>query len=369
LNALASRIKFLFNLSIIILMASFLVLKVSRADPLPDPTAAASTTESEAAAKQNIIKTLHRANAIACSSGTSCSLPGSEHPSLPDEKVCRAKYAKLYANPEITVTAAFGYFDGRPDKEVYAGYFAQNFITEMIAPCENAPHKNFCGFARDPDDASRFTKSVIGPDQKPHEFKINVVSPITPGEIPNDDLIRNTAEQKSKDAKARAEFLAALQTDNIVMYDGHARDGGGPDFNPPVLNPKTQDTDYNYYHAKHPGLNDMLAALTTSKRHPDVLALMTCDAKLHFEKQLKKTASDSALALTNMVTDSNVFQAGEIGLMDGLMSQRCDDQFVPSMELADQPLYEDQPKKGLAPPIDFEGWGVRTPNVVPAPAR
>jgi hypothetical protein len=356
--------------SFFVLFASLFIFNISFADPVADPTNPAATTATNVTANQ-IIKKLNQAHTIVHASGPSCPMPGSSKPSGADAKVCEAKYAKLYANPDIHVTFAFGYLDSRPQDEVETGPNAEQLIESMVAPCETSMSKNFCGFTRDSDDAMKFSKTVTGPDHKPHQFKITIVSPIQigSGSYVLDSEVRNTPAQKARSAKARAAFQKALQTDDIVVYNGHSRDGGGPDFSPPVLDPKTLHPNYPYYRAKHPGLNDEVTALATSTHRPEVIAMMSCDSKLHFEEQLKKASPDSALLLTNMVTYTNVTNVAELGLMDGLMSQRCDDHFIDSMEMGLQPVVEDHPEKGMAMPIDFEGWGIKTPNVVPAPSR
>jgi hypothetical protein len=361
---------------IVFLFASFLHFNISYADPVLDPMPDPSTTASTAATTNaheitanQIIRKLSQAHTVVHASGPSCPIPGTTKPSVADAKVCEAKYAKLYANPDIHVTFAFGYLDSRPDDRVDTGMDSEALVESMTTPCNRSELKSFCGFGRDVDDATKFSKTVIGPDHKPHQFEINIVSPVAIGSLVLDSEVRNTVAQKAQSAKARAAFQKALQTDDIVVYDGHARDGGGPDFSPPKLNPKTNHPDYPYYRANHPGLNDELTALANSKHRPKIIGMMACDSKLHFEKQLRKISPDSALLLTNMVTYTYVTSVAEQGMMDGLMSLRCDDGFVDSMEADAQPIVENQPEKGLAPPIDFEGWGVKTPNVVPAPSR
>jgi hypothetical protein len=336
-----------------------------------------------------VVKQLDHAHEAANVPAGACA-PGSTHPSVPDLQTCQDHYKKLYEKPDVSATIAFGYTDTRPDLEVDGGKEAHSTIDAMTLPCEIAgggkPNmrsvggkmielKYFCGFTRDPDDATKFVKTVIGPDQKPHQFHITVVSAIPVGEEGDDQDLTTPGPdhdaQMLRTAAVTHTYLKALQTDDIVVYDGHARDGGGPDFGPPKLLPN-RHPDYAWYRANRPGFNAELTALTTSDdpvhppHHPAVIAMLACDTKLHFEKELKAASPESALLVTNMVTSEDVIEPAEMELLNGLIGQRCDDGFVESMESPDD-IYEDQPKRGQAPAIDFEGWGVKTPNVLPAP--
>jgi hypothetical protein len=295
-------------------------------------------------------------------------------PVLKGSPQCVSRYQKLFSKPDIDITMAFGYTDWRPESLVTTSYEVGDFNQKMTQPCvpatfQGAAYKMFCGFSRDSDDATLFYKQIPGPDGKDHRVRIHVVAALdfNSSQSESDDQLRNTPEQLARSAEARKEFIKALQQDDVVLYNGHARDGGGPDFSPPVLT-AAKHPDYAWYHRNHPGLNDMLTALSSSKHHPQVIGLMACDSKLHFEKKLSQVTPESALLLTNMTSYTEDESKTEAAFLDGLLSMRCDDDFVNSMETS-LPLVDGHPELGSAPVDDFEGWGVKTPNVTPAPAR
>lgn len=286
---------------------------------------------------------------------------------------CVSHYERLFSKPDIHITMAFGYEDERPDPLVNTPYDKADFVQRLTAPCSSHStgtdkYKTFCGFTRDDDDASWFYKQIPGPNGEEHRVKVHVVSAVnaSPSMSQYDRELRHSADQLKQSAEARKEYMAAFQQDDIVLYEGHSRNGGGPDFFPPALTAENK-VDYAQYLRLHPGVNDLKTALS-SGHHPLVIGLLSCDSKLHFEKQLIQMAPDSALLLTNMISDSDDEPKTIGAFLDGILSMRCDDDFVNSMESM-RPLDPTRPKSGKAPVDDFEGWGVKTPNVTPAPAR
>ena len=183
-----------------------------------------------------------------------------------------------------------------------------------------------------------------------------------------DDQLRNDPKQEDRSKKAQEKFDEALQKDDAAMTAVIPETGAVPHFSPARPGGPNGEPDYNWYHHHHPGIENMKTTLESSSHHPAVIAMLSCDSKAHFEKKLQSAAPDSALLMTNMVSTIESIEKAQAGLIDGLLGERCDDDFVASMS-AQLPLVEDHPESGMAPSIDFLGWGVKTPNVMPAPFR
>ena len=305
-----------------------------------------------------------------------CPPDGTTSHSLPADPVfCQKQYKSLFSTPEVKLSVAFGYDDSWPDfAQVDNPSDVADFVDLLTQDCGSTDDvgmefDNLCEFKRDPDDASLFYKQLTGPDGQTRKIIMHVIS-ATGMDVhlkDNDLQLRVSAEQKKRSEEARQEYMKDLSHADVVLYNGHSRDGGGPDFNPPVLT-ANHHVDYPWYHLHHPGKNDMVQALSSSTHHPKVIAMLSCDSKLEFQKMLNKVSPDSALLVSNMVAESEDLNQTMRAFFEGLLAQDCSDDFVESMENS-EPLVEDHPERGKAPTIDFLGWGLKTPNVTPAPFR
>lgn len=328
----------------------------------------------ELESNQKFNEILNRALSKQKSTFQSCTTPDPKNPSVANLAECQNHYLRLYSKTTVSVTLAFGYLDTRPFSDVSTPANVYNFIEMIRTPCDddvNPHYDHLCGFMNSPDDSIHFFKEVSAeksPDHKKHIFKITVVSAVPPNQAKaSDNEMRKNPAQLKRSEFARQTYLRALQTDDVVIYNGHARDGGGPDFYPPVLTSlKTMRPNYACYRKKKPGLKDMIHALSTSKHHPEIIAMMACNSKQHFNEKLKRAAPESARLLTNMTVETNVNEVAQNGLLEGLMAQRCDDGFVQSMESGVDKV-DNHPEKGKLPSVTFEGFGV-TPVVPQANA-
>ncbi|HRO67672.1 MAG TPA: hypothetical protein PL182_08925, partial [Pseudobdellovibrionaceae bacterium] len=118
--------------------------------------------------------------------------------------------------------------------------------------------------------------------------------------------------QKIRSERAEAVFLNSLKDSDLVVYVGHSRDGGGPDFKVPRLNGSR--VDYPYYRANRPGLKKLLSALKSGHRRARGLAILSCDSTKFFRGPIQKAAP----GLTTMTIAGQVYS--EDLLAEGLVA-------------------------------------------------
>lgn len=241
---------------------------------------------------QQTIQTTTGDATIPCTPGVpkSTSLPA-------DPVLCQSRYQSVFSQPEVKISVAFGYDDNRPDSaEVSNPADVADFVDRLTGKCGETDDNgmefdHFCEFKRDVDDASLFYKTLTDNDGKTHKVRMRVIS-ATGMDVniqDNDNQLRSSAKQKERSQEARQAYMKALTEDDVVLYNGHSRDGGGPDFDPPVLTANNH-VNYPWYHANHPGKNDMIQALSHSEHHPKVIAMLSCDSKLEFQKTLNRVS-------------------------------------------------------------------------------
>ncbi len=179
----------------------------------------------------------------------------------------------------LKVAVIFGYKDTRPARFVGDRYERALLIERVLK----------MGFIRSKSDSELFSK------QKEVSLKI-----LASSVGPDDQANRTNPFQSWQSAHVRHEFELALQNSNFVYYDGHSREGGGPDFAPPQLK-KNFHVDYARYTAAKAGLRLILTSL--SKKHRvQTLALFSCSSDRHFSAAIHHVSPHLNLMTTRSLT-------------------------------------------------------------------
>lgn len=199
-------------------------------------------------------------------------------------KSCPDDYAKLLAPPEIEILVSFGYKDARPARFVGDRYERAAFILGLTSPCPSDFHA--CDFQADLDDGDLFRKTITGPDGLPRTLNVRVIS-ASAG--PDDDENRRDTFQKWLSRHAENQFQKGLTNSQVVLYNGHSRAGGGPDFSPPHLTARGGETDYAYYQRNQPGLKTLLNTLKAGETKLQLLGLYSCVSTKHFQEAIHQT--------------------------------------------------------------------------------
>jgi len=171
-----------------------------------------------------------------------------------------------------SISIFFGYLDQTPSDIVLDGQKSDELISTLTFPCLDEKSK-LCGFIEKQQNPTKLQKD-------------NLIITIYSSSISSSNQYNlQSNEQKIKSLLTMQAFIQALQIEQFVIYAGHSRFGGGPDFSIPHLN-KNEDIDKDYYQSKTPGLNLILNSIKNSKLLK--LALLSCDSKNHFETQIHK---------------------------------------------------------------------------------
>ncbi len=178
------------------------------------------------------------------------------------------------------VTLAFGYKDTRPTRFVGDRYEKIYLVSKLIKPCPVAVgDEGACGFVRDEDDMFLLTKKMMNKAGENVSMRLRILSSSIG---PDDEINRKSSYQKYISAKAEYFFLESLKTDDVIIYLGHSRDGGGPDFSPPKMT-TAKHVDYPWYRKTQPGLNKIksqIKLLVTDRAKR--LTLLSCNSDTYF---------------------------------------------------------------------------------------
>lgn len=250
---------------------------------------------------------------------------------------CRDAYADLFHKHASTdsgtldVSITFGYTDAWPSAE--DGPRAELWATKLTRECTD-PSMNTCGFEQvDPKHHPEIYEKTLPSGEK---VRIHLVSSsVSTNDADNRGPL--AAQQKRQSMIARQNFTDGLDHSDMVLYVGHARLGGGPDFDPPPLMPSKL----------HPGqmtVNEgafrggdnadlMLQHLVGNSHPPKILGLFACDAGPHWGANVREATKDkdgnhTGLVASNGLTELDVMFAQAYSTLDSVLGQRCEKEFT-----------------------------------------
>jgi hypothetical protein len=119
--------------------------------------------------------------------------------------------------------------------------------------------------------------------------------------------------------------LNGLQQADAVFYNGHSRDGGGPDFAPPRLT-ENGHVDYTWYEKNQPGIRPVMKRLDNDAK-VKLLGLFSCSSTKHFDDKLRAAKPGLALISSPKLlyyadANKNMFAA-----LSALLRQECEADF------------------------------------------
>lgn len=244
---------------------------------------------------------------------------------------CVKRYENLYKDGTLNVAVGFGYWDNSPNEYVFDHFIANGLRMALVAPC--SPGVNVCGFKRQGDI---YQKMVKGPDGKPNKFTIS----LTYGSLTTSNLDNTTKFKAQQYAKCEAAtekyFREVSRGSEVVMYIGHARDGGGPDFCPPVRD-SHKHTNYAWYQKNRPGFNRLLTSMDQSRasgRQNQVVGLYSCYSQKHFHKGMAKNNPGTGFVLSQVEITSENAITSLVTTLDAMIDQKCGGGFVEGLKLS-----------------------------------
>ena len=118
--------------------------------------------------------------------------------------------------------------------------------------------------------------------------------------------------------------------DEMVIYDGHARDGGGPSFDPPLLL-KNGHVNYPWYRSNRPGHKEEAKAFASAAKKGKVPAFyssLSCNGVSHFYKrgQFPEVSPSTAFVLSKRTSYPDEGLASFLSTIEGALLKQCGEQ-------------------------------------------
>ncbi len=186
----------------------------------------------------------------------------------------------------LNIQVFFGYKDARPARFVADRYESEVFVHLLMSDCNQG--RNDCEFKKilDPVDPGTeiLQKKIISKQGIRKVINLKVFSSsVTADDVEN----RRNLFQNWKSNYVKKEFVKALQTADVIFYNGHSRAGGGPDFSPPQLT-RSNHVNYVFYQKKRPGLNLILDTLKKNQKSPlKIIGMFSCKSDQLFKEKIE----------------------------------------------------------------------------------
>ena len=244
------------------------------------------------------------------------------------QKICTDKWNDFYSKDVVDIRFVFGYNDSDEETLVGDSIARQSMVDQVTAPCAPDNLVQACGFKRSADDADTFEKVVVGPAGNDHTIRLNLKSSsYSASDRINKEFL---GEQKEKSDEAERTFYRGLREADMLLYIGHARDGGGPDFEAAKRRPNGT-TDFDYYRSQAPGMDKLTRVLSEPGQTPKILGFLACDSE-RWSARLERLAPKSGLILSATPKVPLEAAATQAFLaLDSVIWQRCEGAFDKSL--------------------------------------
>lgn len=260
--------------------------------------------------------------------------------SADEQARCDRFYANVNQKKEMKITLGLGYYDaseGEPFSFQYrnaAGQlemadFGMNATIDIAYDdlyrelftrrCEGS--LQLCGFK----EISRgvFEKKVKNPKGK----KLRAVIELrhasqTPSHAEN--VGPQSSLQQAKSDATTSWFFGQVSRTDLLVYNGHSRKGGGPDFHPPKLRSNLH-VNYAWYEKNAPGITRLTSALASAQQKPAAILMMSCNSNKLFASKIDRVAGGMPLVSTNAVPPSGTSPTkGALAGMDAFLRFQCE---------------------------------------------
>ncbi|AZZ36848.1 hypothetical protein CIK05_08610 [Bdellovibrio sp. qaytius] len=257
-------------------------------------------------------------------------------PDASDTNKCMPVYNNAIKNGVMDIRYALGYFDDSQGIDIIwngknwglspsieIGMF-NSIRGKLSEPCKKREQLNLCGFTESGDPS--LGKVLLQKRITLLKNSVLVKIELTQASA-SESFVANQSSLKERQAFLTAQseesYFGGIGKADIVIYNGHSRNGGGPDFNPPVLN-KDLHVDYSgYYQKKRIGISRVLKLIKASDKKDGILTFFSCYSKKHFYNDIMLANPKQKLVLS--ADTINYFDSlkASMGYLEGFLRGAC----------------------------------------------
>lgn len=274
---------------------------------------------------------------------------------------CMPVYKNALSKGVLDVHYALGYFDDSQAIDII--YDNKNFglspsldiaVFDVIrvflkSPCNTNSPQKLCGFTEQ-GEASNGLVILSKPIELLGQSVTMRISLSYASASESFVANKSTLIERQKFLTQQSEqnyFGALAGAADVVFYNGHSRNGGGPDFNPPLLK-EDLHVDYDgYYQIRKPGITRVLEMIKNGRNKDQVIGFFSCYSQRWFYDSIMKANPKQRVVFSADTIDYLDSLQASMGYLEGFMQGYC------GQDLADIAKQGDKIKTG------FQGFQIR----------
>ena len=235
---------------------------------------------------------------------------------------------KLKVPGDLTIAVALGYSDTIDEHaDIVTDQFLLNTLKYQITGACKYDNQGFCGFtvvSEEPHKPYSYTRDIYNLNHQKITANLHIMSSSYDFSNRANQTTFKT-EQNEKSNSAINFYGWALKNADIVFYEGHSRDGGGPDFSPP-RKASSGKVDYSWYRLNQPGFKFLINSLSDADQSPMTLGLFSCASKVHFQDKLSKMVPQTNLILSTKVVEAQYSKKALLESIESVLNFECGSQ-------------------------------------------
>lgn len=252
------------------------------------------------------------------------------------KRSCAAPYQRVLNKKEFHLVYALGYFDDShgidmihdginwglsPSLDIEIFHVVRE---SLLRPCENNSNRQACGFSQtgNPlDGRVELVKSILFLGEQIN-FKITLTYASASANY-DQNLTDLRSRQRYLSWQSEQNYFENIGVADALFYNGHSRDGGGPDFKPPILN-RARKVNYDgYYRVQREGIKRVLKQIREKSYKEGILGFFSCYSQRHFYSALTKANPKQKLVLSSDTIDYLDTLLVSMGYVEALMHGQC----------------------------------------------
>ena len=238
---------------------------------------------------------------------------------------CPADWGALATASPLRVGVFFGYANF--DDHVLDAGFAHALVATLEKPCRGTLAA--CGFAVQSEETNHvaLARKI---DDRDVTLDVRWTS-IGASEAGNR---RNADRQKEQSRVVKEAFYAALRDDDVVLYTGHSRGGGGLGFDP------STPIEIGWNAVFRSPARAIRHALEARPSRLKLLGAMACESDDYYEKEFHAANPDASLLLVKGNISSVQTDQIDIGVLNAVLGERCKKERDASLRSVDEPAID-----------------------------
>jgi hypothetical protein len=232
---------------------------------------------------------------------------------------------KLKSPNVFNISVAFGYSDTIDEHfDLVTDSFTQNTLDRTLTDSCKYDGQGFCEFrliSGGDDEINHYSRQFLTPDRQMTTVNVYTMNSSYSARNSENKTIYKV-KQDQKTVAVRNFYGSAMANSDMVFYEGHSRDGGGPDFAPPREN-GSGTVNYPWYRTNKPGLKHLLASLDNAARKPSQLGLFSCASRGHFLRALQQHAPGSPIILSTRVVEASKTRTAMLRTLESVLNFEC----------------------------------------------